>query len=721
MRKRNKVALILLGLFIFVFLMLILINTFLISIMGYHFNSATDMSDYAANVTTKVSSIEAKRGMILDRNGEVIASDIESYTVYAIVDENRPSYKNKASYVVDKEYTAKILSELLEAPYDYVLDRLNSASYQTEFGLYGSKLSQEIKDKIDENNLPGVGFTKTYTRFYPLNVFASHVIGYVAQDETALDRTGKMGIENTYNDYLAGTDGQLRSVVDRSGYVLPGYSSELQTQKDGSSIKLTIDRSLQEQLESSFLESVEIFGATEAFGAIMEVDSGKLLALGQYPSFDPNLMNVTDFKNYATQYVYEPGSTIKTFTYAAAIDTGVYNGSATFNSSPYLVSVNKDGDPYRNLGSNALVIGTIRNAHNRSWGVIDYDTGYAMSSNVGIASLLTTQLDLDVFREYLVRFGFDDAVKVDGFSESIGNINFSWPYEKLTVGFGQGITINMMQLLQAYTAVFNQGIMVKPYVVDQITDVNTNELLFQAETEVVGQPISSSTADQLQDLMFLVTQEGEFGATGRAYTIDEVDILAKTGTAQIFVDGEYSNEEFLYSVVIGLPAENPKVMLYYAFRAPATLNAHFKTDPVKKILKQISLSYSMNATETKIASSAQSSYPMSNFMNHTLSYALENLDAQSSNIYVLGNSNSVLDQYPKASTLVLKEQSIFLLTSRKDIKMINLENMTRKDVVAFSELVGITLEIEGEGRVVEQSITPDTLLEMTSHLKVILK
>lgn len=684
-------------------------------------NSSKDMSTYAANVTTQVSSIEAKRGLILDRNGEIIAQDIETYTLYAIVDEKRPSYQNKASYVVDKDYTAEILSKILEAPKDYILDRLNSAKYQTEFGLYGTKLSQNVKDLIDSNHLPGIGFTKSYTRYYPLNVFSSHVIGYVGQDETSLQRVGKMGIENSYNDVLAGTDGQLRSVVDRSGYVLPGYSSELTTQQDGASIQLTLDRSLQEQLESSFLETIELFGATESFGAIMEVDTGKILALGQYPSFDSNIMDVEDYKNYATQYVYEPGSTMKTFTYAAAIDTGVYQGTNTFNSSPYLVSIDQEGDPYRNLGSNALVIGTIRNAHDRSWGVIDYNTGYAMSSNVGIASLLTTQLDLDVFREYLVRFGFDDAVNMDGFSESIGNINFDWPYEKLTVGFGQGITINMMQLLQAYTAVFNQGIMVKPYVVDKITDVNTHNTIFQAETETIGQPISSTTAKTLQDLMYSVTQEGELGGTGRAYTIDEVDILAKTGTAQIFVEGEYSNDEFIYSVVIGLPAEKPQVMLYYAFRAPATLNAHFKTEPVKKILKQIVLSYAFNATETQTSEDNRQSFEIKNYTNHSLSYALNELSPLSQNIHVLGSSKSILEQYPKADTTVLNSQSILLLTNKENIKMIDLNQMSRKDVVAFAQLLGIDLVIEGEGLVDQQSIPVDTLIDPSSQLIVTLK
>lgn len=723
MKKRNLFALKFMSFILLVLLVVIVINSFFISVMGIHINSGANLKYYADNVSTQKSVLQAKRGLILDSEGNIIAEDVESYTLYAIVDENRPSYKNQASYVVDKEDTATKLSTILNAPYDYILNLLNSANYQTEFGLYGSKLSQEVKDQITALNLPGLGFTKSYRRDYPLNSFASYLVGFVSQDDSSTESIGKMGIESTFNSELAGIDGSKTSVVDRYGYTLPGYSSDIKAQEDGKTITLTIIKELQEQLESSFLLTKETFNATELFGGIMEVSTGKILALGQSPSFNPNLLDVTEFKNFATQFIYEPGSTMKTFTYAAAIDSGVYNGDATFNSSPFLVSLDKNGDPYRNLGSNALVIGTIRNAHNKSWGTITYNEGYAYSSNVGIASLLTNYLDLDTFQEYLIRFGFNETVNIYGLNEGIGNINFDWPYDKLTVGFGQGITVNMMQLMQAYTAIFNNGTMVKPYVVQSISDPLTSEIEYQAEIEVIGQPIQESTALQMQDLMYRVTQDLPTPGTARAYVVDGIDMLAKTGTAQIFVDGAYSNDEFIYSVMIGLPADHPQVMLYYAYRAPATLNAHFKTEAVQQLITKIAQVYNLKEeenVETVIQNSSITSYELLNFTNHSLDYAQNYLSDKAQNVYVLGNKTSVLAQYPLTSTQVLNNQVVYLLTDYTNIEMIDLTGLSLKDARAFADLVGLTFSYEGMGVVSTQSISATSIIESGKTLHVTL-
>lgn len=693
---------------------------FMISIVGYHFNSSTDLKMYAANVNTVETTLQAKRGFIIDRNGEVIAQDIESYTLYAIVDETRPSYQDKPSYVVDKENTATLLAAILKAPETYILDLLNSASYQTEFGLYGSNLSTETKENIEALNLTGLGFIKHYARSYPLNVFASSLIGYVGKNDTGVNETGKLGLESFYEAELAGKNGLKMSVVDRYGYSLLGYPETITDAIDGQTLELTLDRSIQEQLESSFLITQDTFKATEMFGGVMEVETGKILAMGQYPSFDPNKKDVTEFRNFGTQYIYEPGSTLKTFTYAAAIDTNVYNGQAFFNSVPYEVSLNSEGLPYRSNGS-SLVIGTIRNAHNRSWGTIDYDTGYTYSSNVGIASLLTTSLDLEVFHQYLIRFGFNDSVKTDRLAESTGTINFEWPYDQLTVGFGQGITVNMLQMMQAYTAILNDGSMLKPYLVNSISDPNTHAMSYQAQPEILGQPIQASTALKMQALMKKVTHDP--AGTGRAYAIEEVEILAKTGTAQIYVEGGYSEEEFLYSVMIGLPADDPKVMVYYAFKAPATLNAHFKTEAVQQLLTQIALVYNLQdgtaeLTHSEVLKSDLSAYRLPNFINHSIDYARDYLKNYTSSIVIIGNQSSIQAQYPQSQTEVLNNQRIFLLTEKQNIVMPDFKGMSKKDVLAYFELVDIPVTIVGEGEVISQNIEPLTPIDATSLIEI---
>ena len=698
-------------------LFFVAINVFLISIVGYHINSQTDLKAYSANVNTVKQTLQAKRGFILDRNGEIIAQDNETYTIYAIVDSSRPSYKNKPAYVVDIDTTSETLSAYLNAPIDYIKERLLSASYQTEFGIYGKSLSLVQKEEIESLDLPGIGFSKTLSRYYPLNHFASYLVGFVNQENNKT--IGMMGIEASYNTYLAGKDGNKLAVVDRYGYSLPGYPEEINNPQDGYSVTLTIDRAIQEQLESSFLMTKDLFSAYEVWGAVMEVKTGKILGVGQYPSFDPNKKDITEYQSYLTQKIYEPGSTIKAFTYAAAIDSGNYNGNDTFNSNTFIVGLDKNGDATR-LSSSAKSIGAIRNANGRSWGEITYDIGFAYSSNVGIASLLTKYLDDDTLMEYLVRFGFKNKVNIENMSETIGSINYTWPLDKLTVGYGQGISINMAQMLQAYTAIFNEGTVVKPYLVEKVVNTKTNQIIESNSTTVIGQAIKPETAKKVQDLMNLVVTY-ETG-TGRFYQVDEVDILAKTGTAQLIVDKEYSKDQYIYSVVIGLPADNPEIMIYYAFNAPVNNRAHIETTPVKQLVRQVALvnNYRKNqsAGESLVVITDVNDFELKNFVNHSLDYALSNLESKSNKVIVLGDGSTVIDQYPKSNINILNNQPIFLLSSTNNIRMIDVLGMSKKDILALFDLIGAKYNLVGEGLAVSSSLAIDEMINLNEVIEV---
>ena len=687
-------------------LIVISINIFLVSIVGYHFNSQTDLKAYSSNVNTVNQTLQAKRGFILDRNGEIIAQDNETYTIYAIVDSSRPSYKNKPAYVVDKDTTAETLAVYLDAPVDYIKERLLSASYQTEFGIYGKSLSLVQKEEIEALELPGIGFSKTLSRYYPLNHFASYLIGFVNQENNKTQ--GMMGIEGSYNTLLAGKDGSKVAVVDRYGYSLPGYPEEVTQPQDGYNVVLTLDRAIQEQLESSFLMTKDIYNAYEVWGAVMEVKTGKILGVGQYPSFDPNKKDITEYQSYLTQKIYEPGSTLKAFTYAAAIDSGNYNGNDTFNSNTFIVGLDKNGDAIR-LSSSTKSIGSIRNANSRSWGNITYDIGFAYSSNVGIASLLTNYLDDEIFMEYLVRFGFKNKVNIENMSETIGSINYTWPLDKLTVGYGQGISVNMAQILQAYTAIFNEGTMVKPYVVEKVVNSKTQEIVEQNETSIIGQAIKPETAKHVQDLMRLVVEYKT--GTGHFYKVDEVDILAKTGTAQLIVDKEYSKDQYIYSVVIGLPADNPEIMIYYAFNAPVNNNAHVGTTPIKQLIRTVALVNNyrkqVDNQESNVVVTEINDFELKNYINHSLNYALDDLRVHTNQIIVLGDGNSVINQYPKSNMRIINNQPIFLLTDTKNLRMVDIIGMNKKDVLSLFELMDVKVVLVGEGLAVSSSLEVD--------------
>lgn len=715
--KRSRNMLLFTIFIIGIVLFVVSINLFFVSIVGIHINSQTDLKAYSANVNTVNQTLQAKRGYILDRNGEIIAQDNETYTLYAIVDSSRPSYKDKPAYVVDLDSTAQTLSVYLDAPFEYIKERLLSASYQTEFGLYGSSLSLVEKEEIDALELPGIGFSKTLSRYYPLNHFASYLIGFVNQEENKI--IGMMGLEATYNTLLAGKDGNKVAVVDRYGYSLPGYPEEIINPQDGYNVVLTIERSIQEQLESSFLMTQSTYSAYEVWGTVMEVKTGKILATGQYPSFDPNKKDITEYQSYLTQKIYEPGSTLKAFTYAAAIDSGVYQGNDTFNSNTFIVGLDKNGDAIR-LASSINSIGSIRNANSRSWGNISYDVGFAHSSNVGVASLLTNYLDADVFMDYLVRFGFENKVNIENMSETIGSINYTWPLDKLTVGYGQGISINMAQLLQAYTAIFNDGIMVKPYIVSEVINSKTNEIIEKNDTTVIGQAIKSETAQKVQDLMNMVVNY-ETG-TGRFYKVDEVDILAKTGTAQLIVDSAYSKDEYIYSVVVALPADDPEIMIYYAFKAPVNNNAHVETTAIKQLVRQVALvnNYRKDQfTETNIEVTISiDDYQLKNFINHSLEYALSDLLNKSNKIYVLGTGDTIINQYPKETNTILNNQPLFLLTDYQNLTMIEYVGLNKKDLIAYFELIGVKYNFIGEGLAIMSNVEVGQTINLNEVIEV---
>ena len=528
-----------------------------------------------------------------------------------------------------------------------------------------------------------------------------------------------MGIEGIFNDELSGVDGYIEYVSNKSGYRLPGAQITTVAAQHGNNVYLTINRTIQLALEEALAESMTMFDTTKAWAAVVEVETGKILAIGGYPTFDQATLEIEEYTLLGSQYVYEPGSTMKTFTYAAAIDSGVYDGNAIFDSSSFKMGI-RNGKAIRVYGDSYIEI--INNANKREWGYIDYNRGFRYSSNVGIASLLTEYLDPAVFETYLDGFGFFKKVNVDGLPEAIGTKNFRYPFEKLTNGFGQGSSVTMLQLIQAYTAIFNDGQMVKPYLVQQIKDPTTNEIIYNAETTIVGNPIKPETAYQMQQLMYNVvhTEDG----SGRFYDLEEVEIIAKTGTAQISINNSYDNNRVIVSIALGFPADDPKILIYYAFECDYSNQGHVQTDPIKNLILKTAQEYNLiNAVNTTKETEVSEyhhveQYIMPALANHNIGYANEKLTGIDSEIIILGNGKQIISQYPVAGEIVLSNQPILLLTDGSDIVMPNMIGWSRKEITAFWAMTNIEIIMSGFGLVDEQSVIegallfPDTIIEL---------
>ncbi len=694
-------------------------NVFVVSIGQRHMRSGTDLSNYVSTSNTVHIRTKALRGNIFDRNHNIIAQDVRTYNIYCILDPNRPSPEGMPGHVVDKEYTAEALAPYLHMEKDAILQYLNQDLYQTELGVLGRNLSQTTMEQIQALNLPGIEFENSIKRSYPLGTFASNLIGFAQSDELG-STVGKMGTELYLNTYLSGTDGERTYQADRNGHILPGMKELTISAVNGYDVYTTIDQEIQEALEESFGISQEIFNAQRAWGAVMEISTGRILAWGQSPSFDPNTLEITDYNNYGAQLPYEPGSTMKTFTYAAAINEGVYDGSMEVYSGPYCFSSDEYNNPVR-VESGGW--GCIYNAGRKNYGMIDLDHGLIMSLNTVTAEVENTLITPDIFLDYLYRFGFFQTVDTDGLPEETGTLNFRWPADKLSLCYGQGSTVTMLQMLQAYSAVFGDGTMVRPYYIDSIRDpYDSSHVLYQAETQVLGHPITPETAKELQRILYMVMNDER--GTAKHYQIPECKLMGKTGTAEVAASGNYESGYTITSVMCALPAENPQVMVYYCFEALYNPNGQYYTDAAQNLLRKTAIRLGFAGTQSEdpaeeIVIDEIITYDMPSLVNHTVEYASYKLNDMHVNTLVLGSSGTIIRQYPEDNASVNTGQRVILVTDTDYFIMPDLTGWTRKDVTGLWSVTQFGFRLEGEGRVVSQNIAPGTPVSRGTQIEVV--
>ena len=707
-------------------IMLLVADVFCVAIGKVHPNSQTDLSPYVDSSNTVVEYTKAMRGNLYDRNGNVIAQDAKTYNIVCILDENRPSIDGEITYVKDKEATASALSKILLIDYDKVLALLSQDIYQTELGSAGRNLSKNTKDEIEALELPGIEFTDSIQRLYPNHTFASNLIGYAIADENG-STVGQMGMELYLDSYLAGQDGKRVYQVDKNGYVLPGMKEETVSAINGNDVYLTLDAGIQQALETAFKETEQKFNATSVWGGVMEIDTGKVIAWGQSPSFDPNsLENITNYNNIGSQSAFEPGSTMKTFDWAAAINEGKYDGSALADGNEFCWTSDADNNPSKTSKENSMGA-CIYNASQKKWGTVTLDDGLVYSLNTVAATIETEYITPAVYEQYLQDFGFFQKVDTDGLPESAGIKQFTWPADKLSLSYGQGSTVTMLQMFQAYSAIFSDGTMVKPYFVESIRDpYDSSNVIYQAETDVTGNPITEETAQQIQSILYDVVNRSDGPA--RFYKIPECELMGKTGTAEVAGnDGKYEAGRNIASVMLAMPADDPKVLVYYAFDAAYTVQMATYTEPQKSLLRKIAQVYGFSGDSSSVTAVTTDQNKdvelvetqMPSLLNHTVDYSVKQLDGSNTQLTVLGGGRNVIDQYPKTSDTLTTGDRVFLLTDTSSFEMPDLTGWTRKDVAALWSITGFGFELSGEGVVTSQSVPAGTVVTKGTVIQVV--
>ena len=719
--KRSNAKLRFLYILFAVFIAAIIINVVFVTVFRVHIRSNTDLDDYVESVANVEETIFASRGTIYANDGEVVAQDVQTYDIICYLDSDRLSNGSDIAYVNDFSYTAKCLAPILgmseQEIYDYLSYGKENNLFQTELGASGRNLSEEQVEQINAiEDLHGIGFRNSYKRYYPYGeLYSPQLLGFAQSDENG-KLVGKLGIEASLNDELSGKDGTHSYQIDKNGYTLPGMYDETVEAVDGYDVYLTLDVSIQEALNECLETTMEYKDATRAWGAVVEINTGKILAWGQTPSYDPNNLTSDDTQvNYGSQLVYEPGSVMKSVIYSAAMDLGVYDGTNTFDSSPYCYL----DDTSRTYSGNQL--GCIYNVSKLNWGTIELDYGLIYSSNVATATLLSEYVGVDNYEEYLKKYHLYEKVNTDNIDELSGYTNYGLSaVDCITATYGQGSTTTMLQLLQAYTAIFGNGEMVKPYIIDKIVDPNTSTTVYQGTRNVVSTPIKESTAKQMQDLLRRVVSD-ESG-TCRHYEAKTVNVIGKTGTSEIAIDGEYSDDINIVSCMLAFPYEDPQYMVYYAYVSDETVYYNYDIKPCPDMIDRIALLEGLNVSDDDSNYEQQiTKYEMPNIKSISVGEANDILDDYGVDIIQIGDGENIIDQYPKVGADLYTNEKVFILTDGNNISLPDFTNWTRKEIISYWNLSGLAIQLNGYGIVYEQSLAPNTIVDKSSEIIVYLK
>lgn len=674
-----------------------------------------NMEKFAKARNTVTKTLYAKRGNIYDKDGNTLALNVYSYTVVAYLSESRTTNSKKPRHVVDKKKTAEKLAPVLGMTVEYLERLLSSNAYQVELGPGGRGITELKKEEIEQLELPGIGFTENKKRYYPNGNFASYVVGYAKQyDKTIEDNgistiqsyiVGELGIESMYDDLLKGSNGCLRQQQDRNGYQIPDTKEYKTPALDGANIYLTLDSNIQRFIESAVKESENVYDPEWLILTAMDAKTGKILGTSSIPSFDPNLRDIENYENPLVSYVYEPGSTMKTFTYMCALEKGTYDGQASFKS-----------------GSIAVGENTVYDWNRKGWGNITFDKGYEYSSNVGITNMLSRFINKEDLRTCLKKYGFGAKTGIELPREQTGDISFTYPIEVANAGFGQGITTTQIQNLQALTILSNNGKMLKPHIVDKIVDPNTKKVTYKAKREESEQLVKQSTVDKMKELMWNTIHGKDLGTTGTTYKIDGFDIIGKTGTAQIFDNetGLYlsGKNDYIFSFAGMYPKDEPEIIIYGAMRKPSWGESKGLYTAVKSVITSIA-KYRNMFGET-LDNTAIVTYVLPSYISKTKETVVKELTNQKITPIVIGEGAKIISQYPSRGTTVMSGDKVILLTNDANKKMIDLTGWSSGDAIHLFTLLGIAYETEGHGYITNQSIKPGTVITGKETIKITL-
>lgn len=708
-------------------LAVVLFAVFLVNfavIIGSGSKFGTDLVKEAKKVHQITRTVPAKRGTIYDRNGVPIAEDATSYNVYAVIDKKYKSATGKILYVEDAQFNkvAEVFHKYLDMDETYVKEQLSQPNLtQVSFGAKGNGITyanmMAIKKDLKDASVEGIDFTTSPNRSYPNGQFASSFIGLAQLHENedgSKSLLGTSGMESSLNSILAGKDGIITYEKDRLGNIVPGTEQVSQQTVDGKDVYTTISSTLQSFMETQMNAFQEKVKGKYMTATLVSAKTGEILATTQRPTFDADTKEglTKDFvwRDILYQSNYEPGSTMKVMTLAAAIDNNTFPGGEVFNSSELKVA----DTTIRDWDVNEGLTGG---------GMMTFSQGFAHSSNVGM-TLLEQKMGDATWLDYLSRFKFGVPTRFGLTDEYAGQLPADNIVNIAQSSFGQGVSVTQTQMLRAFTAIANDGIMLEPKFISAIYDSN-NQSVRKSQKEVVGNPVSKDAASLTRTHMVLVGTDPVYGtmhnhSTGKpTVTVPGQNVALKSGTAQIADEknGGYliGSTNHIFSAVSMNPAENPDFILYVTVQQPEHYSGIQLGEFANPILERaVAMKDSLNLQSTAKALdqiSSQTSYAMPSIKDISPGDLAEELRRNIVQPIVVGTGTKIKESSVEEGTNLAPNQQVLLLSDKAE-EVPDMYGWTKATAEAFSKWLNIELEFEGSGSTVQkQDVRANTAIK----------
>ena len=585
---------------------------------------AEELQTLASSQWTRALPIVAKRGDILDTKGSVLATSYTTYDVYV-----------RSKNVVDKGEVASHLSSVLNISYDTVYNKISNSI--TSEVLIKMQVDENTIKKIVDKNLPGIYISQNVKRYYPYNSLLSKVIGY-----TTIDGIGQTGLEMYYDKFLQGVDGKSLVESDVKGIELGNSLDTFIPAVDGLTITLTIDANIQLIVENVLAQIMVDHKPKQASAIIMNAKNGEIVAMASLPSLDNNNLPRDDVstlnalsKNTMIVDVYEPGSTFKILTTAAALNENVTKTTDKFYDSGYKIVDGQKIKCWRTIGhgSETLV------------------EGFCNSCNV-VFMELALRLGKEKLYNYLQNFGIGSKTGVDFAGESGGilmNIDSVQNVDLARIGFGQAVAVTPLQLISAVCCAVNGGTLYEPHFVKQIGDTQLTSTIIRKN--VVSQETSNTINMMMEEV---VSVKG-----GKESFVEGYRIGGKTGTAQKYENGVIANGKYVSSFIGTYPADNPEYVMLLCVDEPSS-GAYYGSVVASPYAKQIfsGMFDYKNIKPSNFVEQKQVTVP--NLVGKTITEAYSILNGKGFYFEVDGEDGIVVSQFPSPDTKLYVGSTILL-------------------------------------------------------------